>query len=169
MALSGRVVPKANEGLAGVTATETSVADPIVSVADELIEPELAEIVAVPAPAPVARPPEVMVATETGAELQATELVTFCVLPSLKVPVAVNCWLPPLAIEALDGLIDSDVRTAEVTVNAADPLIVPDDAVIVADPGAIAEARPPLLTVATAVFDDAHVTEEVRFCVEPLL
>ena len=39
---------------------------------------------------PVARPPVLMLATAGFDELQVTELVRFCVLPSLKVPVAVN-------------------------------------------------------------------------------
>ena len=47
-------------------------------------------------PTPVARPAAVMVATEGVAEAQVTWLVRFCVEPSEKVPVAVNCCGRPL-------------------------------------------------------------------------
>jgi hypothetical protein len=51
-----------------------------------------------------------------------------------------------------------------------DPPIVPDVAVMVAAPCATAVAtRVVLFTVATDVFDEAHVAVVVRFCVVPLL
>ena len=90
-------------------------------------------------------------------------------LPSLYVPVAVNCWLVPFAIDALAGVTDSEFNTAGVTVRVAEPLIVPEVAVIVADPCATLVANPPPLTVATEVADDVHVDVLVRFCVVPLL
>ncbi len=83
MATNAWVVPKANEGLAGVTAIDTSTAGPTLSVADPLIDPEVAVIVAVPTPAPVANPPEPMLATVVKEELQLTVLLKSCVLPSL--------------------------------------------------------------------------------------
>ena len=43
-----------------------------------------------PTAAPVATPFVLMVATAVLEDVQITELVTFCVLPSVKVPVAVN-------------------------------------------------------------------------------
>jgi hypothetical protein len=39
---------------------------------------------------PFASPPAVMVETDGAEELQLTDVVRSCVLPSLKVPVAVN-------------------------------------------------------------------------------
>lgn len=62
-----------------------------------------------------------------------------------------------------------EVSTAAVTVNVAEPLIVPDAAVIVVDPWATLVASPPLLTVATEVAEDVQVAVLVRFCVVPLL
>ena len=50
---------------------------------EPLIEPDAAEIVAVPVPAAVASPALVIVATAVLVELQVTELVRFCVLLSL--------------------------------------------------------------------------------------
>lgn len=43
-----------------------------------------------PIPVPIASPLALMVATDVLDEVQAAELVKSCVLPSLKVPVAVN-------------------------------------------------------------------------------
>ena len=43
-----------------------------------------------PAARPVARPLGLMLALVVLEEFQVTEFVRFCVLPSLKVPVAVN-------------------------------------------------------------------------------
>ncbi len=54
-----------------------------VSVVDPLIAPELALMVALPTPVPVAIPLPEMVATAGVDEFQVTEVVRFCVLPSL--------------------------------------------------------------------------------------
>ena len=48
-----------------------------------IIVPSEAVIVAVPCPAPVAKPVVLIVATVVGLELHVTLLVRFCVLPSL--------------------------------------------------------------------------------------
>ena len=60
-------------------------------------EPDVAVIVTVPVPTPAAMPFTSTVATEFAEELQVTE-VSNCVLPSSKLPTAVNCWLVPAAI-----------------------------------------------------------------------
>jgi hypothetical protein len=67
------------------------------------------------------------------------------------------------------GVTEIEVNTAAVTVNVAEPLIVPDLAVIVAPPCATLVARPPLLTVAIDVAEEVQVALLVRFCVVPLL
>jgi hypothetical protein len=77
------VVPRGTVGIAGVTAMETNTALVTVIVVEPVIEPELAVIVAVPTPVLVARPLEVMLATDVRDELQVTVLVRSCVLPSL--------------------------------------------------------------------------------------
>jgi hypothetical protein len=81
----------ATEGFAGVTATETSVAAVTVSVVLPEMEPEVARMVVDPVPTAVARPAVLIVATVPDEELHVAVLVRFCVVPSLKVPVAVNC------------------------------------------------------------------------------
>lgn len=63
----------------------------------------------------------------------------------------------------------TEVRTAAVTFKVAEPLMVPDAAVMVAVPIFMVVARPVLLTVATEVAEELHVAVSVRFCVVPLL
>ena len=82
-------------GDVGVTAIETRVAAVTVREVDPVMEPEVAVIVVVPTPAPDTRPcvPELLliVATLGLDELQVTESVKVCMLPSEYVPVAMNC------------------------------------------------------------------------------
>ena|SRR5689334_22227333 len=124
--------------------------------------------------APMAMPVAVPVApilTIAEFELvQVAVLVRFCVLPSLNVPVAVNCTLVPLAIDELLALIVIDCRVAPVTVSAMGfegmPLSV---AVMLVVPAPRPLARPLALIVATEVFEEIHVTEFVTLVVEPSL
>jgi len=83
VAANGCVVPRAKDGFAGVTAMDTRTGCPTLSVAEAVMEPEVAVMVALPTPAPVAKPPVAMMATVVGDELQFTALVRFCWLPSL--------------------------------------------------------------------------------------
>ena len=62
-----------------------------------------------------------------------------------------------------------EVSNGAVTVNVAEPLIVPDVAVTVEVPGAVLVASPPLLTVAIEFADDVQVAVLVKFCVVLLL
>jgi hypothetical protein len=170
VAIMACVVPNANDGFAGVTAIDTSTGCPTLSAAVPTIDPQLALTVVVPTPVPVANPVPATLATPLADELQLTPPVTFCVLPSLYVPVAVNCSVVPFAIVALAGVTDSDTKTAGVTVRMAEPLTEPDLAAMLAAPGPTQVANPELLfTVATALAEDAHLAVLVRFCVVPLL
>jgi hypothetical protein len=81
----------------------------------------------------------------------------------------VYCWLIPSAIVALPGLIEIPVNTGGVTDSVADPLTVPEDALMIAAPWATPTASPPLLTVADAVAEEVQVTVLLRFLVFPLL
>ena len=96
-------------------------------------------------------------------EIQATELVMFKVPPPLYIPVAVNCCVAPLAIEAFAGVTAIDTSVA-VTERFVEPLIEPEVAEIVVLPVPTPVASPPLVIVATAVLDELQVTELVRFC-----
>jgi hypothetical protein len=128
-------------------------------------------MVAVPVTAVLAMPLVAMAATFTLEDVHATCVVRFCVLPSLKFPVAVNCCeLPSAMLEAL-GVTVIDVSVALVTVNDAVPTWPANTAVTVAFPGASPVANPfdpdVSLTVATDAGADVQETEVVRSCVLP--
>ena len=126
------------DGIAGVTAIETTAATVTVSTVLAETEPETAVIVVVPVATLVASPwlPEelLMVATAVLEEVQVAVVVRFCVLPLVKVPVAVNCWAVPSAIEGLLGVSAIETKAAGVTVNTVEPLIEPEVAVMVDEP-----------------------------------
>jgi len=140
------VVPSAIDGAVGVTAIDTSAAAVTVTVVDPLIVPEVAVIVAVPSPtlvaSPVVCPAMLIVATVGVSELHCTVPVMFCVLPSVYVPVAVNCCVSPSGSTGIAGVTAIDTSAAAVTVTVADPVIVPDVAEIVAVPCATLLATP---------------------------
>ena len=122
-----------------------------------------------PVPTPAARPPVTFTAAALE-ELHVAELVRFCVLPSLKVPVAVNCSEVPLAIDAFGPLTVIDCSVAVVTARAKMfDVIPPWVAVMLLEPTATPVNKPPAAMVAAAGLEDVHVTEPVRFCVLPSL
>lgn len=61
-----------------------------------------------PTAAPVAKPAAVMLTVAVLELAHVAVFVRFCVLPSLNVPVAVNCVLVPLGIVELGALIVID-------------------------------------------------------------
>jgi len=67
------------------------------------------------------------------------------------------------------GVTEIEVSTAAVTVNVAEPLIVPDLAVMVVFPFATLVAKPTLLMVAIDFAEEVQVAVVVRFWVVPLL
>src|SRR5580698_2783626 len=163
------VAPLAIDGFGGVTAIDCNVAAVTVRVVEPLIAPDVALIVEVPTPAPVARPAALIVAVVVVPDDHVTVLVRFCVVPSLNVPVAVNCCVAPLAIDGFAGVTVIDCNVAAVTVRTVEPLIAPDFAVIVEVPTPAPLARPAALIVAVVVVPELHVTVLVRFCVVPSL
>lgn len=170
MAVNCSVVPGAIEGVTGVTAIDTSVAAVTVSVADPLTGPDVAVIVADPCATLVASPVvEVMVATVDALELHCTMLEMFCTLPSLNVPVAVNCCVTPSGSVGIAGVTAIETSVAAVTVTVADPLIEPEAAVTPVLPTATLLAAPALLTVVTLEFALLQVAVAVRSRVLPSL
>jgi hypothetical protein len=157
------VDPATIEGFAGVTAMDCNVAAVTVRTVEPLIAPDVALIVDVPTPAPVARPAALIVAVVVVPDDHVTLDVRFCVLPSLNVPVAVNCWVAPLVIDGFAGVTAIDCSVAAVTVSTVDPEIDDDVAVIAEVPTPAPLARPDALIVAVVVVPDDHVTVEVRF------
>ena len=135
---------------------------------DPLIPDWVAEIVVCPTASPVASPVPLIVATVVPDELHVTEFVRVCVLPSLNVPVAVNCSLEPIFIEPDVALTAIDCRVAEVTVRrTVFETTPPCVAVTLVVPAVSPVAKPPAVIVATAVLEELQVTELVRFCVLP--
>jgi len=109
--------------------------------------------------------PNVELPPSTPPALQVTPvLVKFCVLPSVKVPVAVNCSGIPTTTELEAGVTAIDTRAGEITVSPDVPTIVPNVAEMVEEPAALLVAKPAPFTLATAGFEDSQVTREVRFC-----
>jgi len=165
------VVPSAIVGLCGLIAIDTSAAGFTTSVAVALIAPELMPIVVVPVPSVLASPavPAVLliVATVATVELQCPLCVRSCVLPSVKVPVAMNCCVMPRETVGAGGLIVIDTSAAAVTVSSVDPLTVPELAVMLAIPITTICASPALLIVAVETVSDDHVAVLVRSCVLP--
>jgi hypothetical protein len=84
-------VPSAMAAVAGLTAIDIRTGAVTVKVVEPAIDPEVAVIVAAPCLMLVANPPLLTLATPGTLEVHVTELVKFCVVPSLYVPVAVNC------------------------------------------------------------------------------
>ena len=77
-------------------------------------------------PTAVARPVLLIVATVVDEEFHVAVPVRFCVVPSLKVPVAVNCSVFPIAIEGFVGATAMDASVAGVTVSVVLPETEPE-------------------------------------------
>src|SRR6202522_2509201 len=163
------IAPLAIDGFAGVTAIDCNVAAVTVNKVEPLMEDDVAVIVELPTPAPLASPEALIVAVVVVPDDHVTVLVRFCVVPSLNVPVAVNCCVAPLAIDGFGGVTAIDCNVAAVTVRVVEPLIAPDVALIVEVPTPTPVARPTALIVAVVVVPELHVTVLVKFCVVPSL
>lgn len=165
------VVPSAIEGFAGLIAIETGTADVTVKLALALTEAMLAVMLTDPAATPLATPwlPVLLliVAMVKSDVLHCTVEVTSCVLPSLKVPLAVNACVVPAGMEPDCGAMEMLTGIAAVTVSVAGTVIPENDAVIptVPVPEPVLVATPELLIVAISVLADTHVADFVRSCV----
>jgi len=160
------VVPIAIPELLGVTAMETRVAAVTVSEAVPLTDPEDAVMVTVPEPVLVARPAALMEATFRSDEDHVTE-GSCCVLPSSKLPAAINCWSVPRAIEGIAGVTEIETRLAGTTVSVAVSLKDPAVAVMVTVPCPAVVASPLLSMPATVLSEEVQVTPLTRSCDEP--
>lgn len=121
VAVSWSVPPRITTPFAGVTATETSSGAVTVSCVELFMAPEVAVMVLWPCATDVARPEELMVATVVLEDDHITELVRSCVLPPVKVPVALNCCITPATIEGFAGKIANFSSTAGLTLTDAIP------------------------------------------------
>jgi hypothetical protein len=165
------VVPSATVEVCGLIAIDTRAAGVTVSSVDALTAPEVAVIVAEPMLTLCASPAVLIVAVEGVSENHVAVPVRFCVVPSVNVPVAVNCWLVPFAIDGAAGVTAIDTSAAVLTVSFVDPVTVALVAVIVAVPSLTLLANPcvgeALLIVAAAGVSELHCTVLVMFCTLP--
>ena len=119
MALNCSVCPTIAENVVGATAMDATLTARFavaVSLVEILVKPVLVEVkvavmVVSPSPAAVAVPEAAMEATEVAEDVQVTWVVRSVVVPSDRVPVAVNAWvlgLPPVCMSALAGFTAMD-------------------------------------------------------------
>jgi len=153
-----RVTPPGMLGLAGVTDIEDRVAEVTVRVAFPEVAPEAAVMVVIPGAMAVAKPLRSTAATDVLDEVQMTCGVISKLVPSEYVPEATNCGVNPTGMLGLAVVTDMDVRVGLVTVRVLLPEAVPEVAVMVAVPWAMAAARPLRSTVATDVLDELQMT-----------
>jgi hypothetical protein len=99
-----------------------------------------------------------MVATAGVSDDHATDPVRFCVLPSLNVPVAVNCCVAFLASVGFAGVTAIDLNVAPATVRVIEPTTLPDVAVMSVLPADFAVTIPLPLIVATLGLCEFHAT-----------
>jgi hypothetical protein len=158
---------------AGVTAIETRCAGAFtVRVVEPETAPLVAEIAVVPAATPVARPEVETVAVAVIDEAQVAVVEMSFVVLSLKVPVAVNCWVAPVAIDGVVGVTAIETSVAmppAMTVRVVEPITPLVAAVIVVMPAATAVARPVDEIVAVPVVLDVQVAVDDTSIVMPLL
>ncbi len=132
--------------------------------------PLVATMAVVPRSWPVARPPDVIVATPAFDDDHVTAPLRRAVVPSLYVPVGLNCCFAFFLIVGLAGVTAMDIKAAGAAVRTVEPTTEPDVAEMVDVPlAATAVARPPELMMVTPGLDDAHFTEAVTSAVEPSL
>ncbi len=155
--------------VAGAIVIETNATAVTVSVVVPLIFPTVAVMVVLPVAALCAKPVKSTVATVGTLELQIAVLVRFWVVESVYVPVAVNCWVVPSAMDGLAGVMAIESNTAAVTVKVVELETEPEVAVMFVVPVARLLASPfvpvLLLIVATVAVDELHCTVVVRSCV----
>jgi hypothetical protein len=161
--------PMITDGLIGLISIAVRTALVTVRLAVPLTVPKVAVIVVWPALSALATPVEAIVATAVADEFQLTVGLRFCWVPSLNVPVAVNCCVVPMTRVGAAGLTAMDNRVAEVMVNWVVPFTEPEVAVMVAGPAATPATWPLAETVATVVAELLQLTNAVRFCWVPSL
>src|SRR5436190_1152680 len=126
-------------------------------------------MVVLPVATLLAKPWPLMPAAAAFDELQTTELVMSCVLESLKVPVAVNCFVVPAAMDGVAGETAIETRCAGTTVRTVVSVNEPTVAVMVVEPAATVVAKPELSIVATASADEVQATPLARSWLVPSL
>lgn len=139
----------------------------------ETMLPDVAVMLLVPSlvPSAVARPRDpstlLILMAAPFVDPQVTLVVKICVLWSLKVPVATNCWVVLIAMSTPVGVTASEASTAGVTLNVAVFEVIPADTAVIADvpvpaPNAMPCEPAALLMVATEPGVENHVALPVK-------
>ena len=149
---SFRLATYANRGNVKVTVTGN----------EPLTDPKAAVIVALPVVRALASPAGLMLITLGWEETHATEPVRSWMLPSVKIPIALNCWVVPRGISALAGLTKIETRAGATTLQLVEPVTLPEVASMVALPWLFELANPAPLIVATAGAEELQVTALVK-------
>jgi len=138
-----------------------------VSVTLFVTDPEVAEMVVVPAATPAATPTIEIMATPVCDEAQVTPLGNVRSPPSLYIPKATNGWLVPAAMVTLPPEITIEFKVGGATVSVVVPFTEPELAVMVLVPSARAVRYPADVMVAKLSAEDVHVAVLVRSFVLP--
>jgi hypothetical protein len=102
---------------------ELSADDSTTKLALALKEPVFAVMVTTPGDCPIAAPVLLIVATVGSEEDQFTEPLMDCLLPSLNVPIAVNCCPEAGAASADEGVTAMETSVAPLTVVCDEPVV----------------------------------------------
>ena len=132
--------------------------------------PNCAVIVAFPGETPPTLPVLSTAATDESEELQVTSFVITCVVPSLRVAVAVQSTKVFGASSAVAGVTEIDDIVADVTLSGVEPVTALKVAEMLAVPGLTPVAMSVVLSiVATAALSELNVTSSVMFWKLPSL
>ena len=110
-----------------------------------------------------------IVAAAVLSELHCAVAVMSCVLPSVNVPVAENCFVVPRGITGIAGVTAIDTSVAGLTLSVVVPVIEPKVALTLVPPTAALVASPGLFTLAMAELAVLQITELVTSRVLPSL
>ena len=146
--------------VAGETLIEVSCALTVI-VLVPVTPPNCAEITAVPPATAVTSPALSTEATAAAEELQVALFVITCVVPSLRVAVAMQLNKVLGAISAVAGVTEIEETVAVDTVSGAEPVTPLKVAEMLAVPGLTAVAVAVASTVATAVLSELQVASPV--------
>ena len=120
-AVNWSVPPRGRYPLPGGIEKVCKVGAVTVRIVKPLMPLEVAWIVVMPSAVLVASPALSIEAIAGDEELQVTPLTGL--IPSVKVPVAVNCCFRPRTIDGLSGVTAIDTSVGAVTASVVDPLI----------------------------------------------
>jgi hypothetical protein len=159
-------------GVLGDTMMKLRVASATVNDAVPTCPAKTAVMVEVPGDTALASPladESPMVATRGADEVQVTEAVKFCIVPSANVPIAANGVVTGAGTGAPKGEMLRDISGDDSTVTLSLLLTDPTWAVMVAVPPDCPVAIPVGLTVAIVLSEELQVATLVTFCVVPSL